>query len=70
MKKSAWGFAAGAVAVMLLAACDSSTPGVAPTDLDQIITQGTVRVCSTGDYRPFTYRDQQGWSGLDIEMAT
>ena len=28
-----------------------------------------MRVCSTGDYRPFTYRDPQGWSGLDIEMA-
>ena len=42
---------------------------VARADLDQIVAQGTVRVCSTGDYRPFTYRDPQGWSGLDIEMA-
>jgi cyclohexadienyl dehydratase len=29
-----------------------------------------VRICSTGDYRPFTYRDPEGrWSGLDIDMA-
>jgi cyclohexadienyl dehydratase len=35
-----------------------------------VLQSGTVRVCSTGDYRPFTYRDPQGnWSGLDIEMA-
>ena len=68
MKKCAWGFAAGAMALVLLAACGSSTPDARP-DLDQIVTDGTMRVCSTGDYRPFTYRDRQGWSGLDIEMA-
>lgn len=29
-----------------------------------------MRVCSTGDYRPFTYRDPQDrWSGLDVDMA-
>jgi cyclohexadienyl dehydratase len=27
-------------------------------------------VCSTGDYRPFTFRDADGnWAGLDIDMA-
>ena len=36
----------------------------------QIIQRGTLRVCSTGDYRPFTYRDPQGkWSGMDIDLA-
>jgi cyclohexadienyl dehydratase len=68
MKKSSWRFPAGAVALVLVAACGSSTPD-APRNLDQIVTKGSVRVCSTGDYRPFTYRDRQGWSGLDIEMA-
>jgi ABC-type amino acid transport substrate-binding protein len=68
MKKSAWCFAACAAALALLAACGSPTPA-AKGDLDRIVTQGTVRVCSTGDYRPFTYHDMQGWSGLDIEMA-
>jgi cyclohexadienyl dehydratase len=68
MKKSAWCFAACAAALALLAARGSPTPA-AKGDLDRIVTQGTVRVCSTGDYRPFTYRDMQGWSGLDIEMA-
>lgn len=68
MKKIAWSFAACAVALVLLATCGCPTP-VANGGLDQIVTQGTLRVCSTGDYRPFTYRDTQGWSGLDIEMA-
>ena len=27
-------------------------------------------MCSTGDYRPFTYRDPAGnWSGIDVDMA-
>jgi cyclohexadienyl dehydratase len=68
MKKIVWSFPACAVALVLLATCGSPTP-VTNGGLDQIVTQGTVRVCSTGDYRPFTYRDTRGWSGLDIEMA-
>ena len=61
------------VLVTLLTSCGSPAP---PTTmqtaggLPAIAQRGTVRVCSTGDYRPFTYRDPQGnWSGLDIEMA-
>jgi cyclohexadienyl dehydratase len=69
MKLSAWRFASGALVITLLAACSSPPPPAAPVDLDHIVTQGTVRVCSTGDYRPFTFHDPQGWSGLDIEMA-
>jgi cyclohexadienyl dehydratase len=59
----------------LAAGCDSptttsSTATPASLGLPQILQRGTVRVCSTGDYRPFTYRDAQGvWSGLDIDMA-
>jgi cyclohexadienyl dehydratase len=42
----------------------------AASDLDRILDAGVVRVCSTGDYRPFSYRDHQGrWSGLDIDLA-
>jgi cyclohexadienyl dehydratase len=40
------------------------------SDLDRILNAGAVRVCSTGDYRPFTYRDPQGrWSGMDVDLA-
>jgi cyclohexadienyl dehydratase len=33
---------------------------------------GTLKVCTTGDYRPLTYRDPATgqYSGVDIEMAT
>ena len=67
--------ALGAAAVIIAAfgtAC-STAPAAAPAEvpnLEHIVQQGTVRVCSTGDYRPFTYRDPQGqWSGIDVEMA-
>ena len=52
---------------LLATACQQQAP---PTDLDRVTGSGVVRVCSTGDYRPFTYRDPQGrWSGLDIDLA-
>ncbi|OKH76540.1 transporter substrate-binding domain-containing protein [Mycolicibacterium sp.] len=63
------------VAVVFAAGCDSPPqtppqPTAASGGLSQIRERGTIRVCSTGDYRPFTYRDAQGnWSGLDIDMA-
>jgi cyclohexadienyl dehydratase len=64
------------VAILAFTAGCSSTATTSPratpptAALPQILQRGTVRVCSTGDYRPFTYRDPQGnWSGLDIEMA-
>jgi len=42
----------------------------AAVDLPKILERGSVRVCSTGDYRPFTYRDPQGrWTGMDIDLA-
>ncbi|MCA1192528.1 transporter substrate-binding domain-containing protein [Saccharopolyspora sp. 6V] len=38
--------------------------------LDEVTERGELRVCSTGDYRPFTYRDEAGaWSGIDVDMA-
>jgi cyclohexadienyl dehydratase len=65
---------AAAVIIALFGAACSAAPAAAPpaqaSNLNHIVGQGTVRVCSTGDYRPFTYRDPQGqWSGIDIEMA-
>lgn len=51
----------------------ASQPGWRPghSRLDRIVQRDEVKVCSTGDYRPFTYRDPETgrWSGIDIEMA-
>ncbi|MBP1816503.1 transporter substrate-binding domain-containing protein [Mycobacterium sp. OAE908] len=62
-----------AVLIVLLTSCGSSAPLTTMQTaggLPGIAQRGAVRVCSTGDYRPFTYRDPQGnWSGLDVEMA-
>jgi cyclohexadienyl dehydratase len=70
------GRVAGALAVVLLSAgCGGSavapsTPAAPPRGLAQIVEQGTIRVCSTGDYQPFTYRNPRGeWSGMDIDLA-
>ena len=51
-----------AAVVALLGGCSrASEQGAAPTAL---------RVCSTGDYRPFTYRAPDGtWSGFDVDAA-
>jgi cyclohexadienyl dehydratase len=58
------------VVALIAAAVTSCQQQPAPTDLDRIVAAGVVRVCSTGDYRPFTYRDPQGrWSGLDVDLA-
>jgi cyclohexadienyl dehydratase len=38
--------------------------------LDDIQKSGSLRVCTTGDYRPFTYQNPDGsFEGMDIDMA-
>jgi cyclohexadienyl dehydratase len=63
-------------AVALLAGC-SAEPAAAPEPapaqsvFDTVLANGEVKVCSTGDYRPFTYLDESTgrWDGIDIDMA-
>lgn len=62
-------FSALVVLVGFAAACSSTTPATT-AGLQHVLHSGVVRVCSTGDYRPFTHRSASGdWSGLDIDMA-
>ncbi|NEB78247.1 transporter substrate-binding domain-containing protein [Streptomyces sp. SID14478] len=39
--------------------------------LDSVPKAGVLRVCTTGDYRPFTYKDPKdgSYSGVDVDMA-
>jgi cyclohexadienyl dehydratase len=70
---------AGVVAaVALLAGCSAgpepaAAPAPAPAQsvLDAVLANGEIKVCSTGDYRPFTYLDEatSTWDGIDIDMA-
>ncbi|WP_027348729.1 transporter substrate-binding domain-containing protein [Halotalea alkalilenta] len=46
-----------------------SSLNVMARDLDAILDSGTLRVGTTGDYKPFTYRDEGEYQGFDIEMA-
>ncbi|GGO49291.1 transporter substrate-binding domain-containing protein [Streptomyces lasiicapitis] len=40
------------------------------TLLDSVPKKGVLRVCTTGDYRPFTHREADGtYRGIDIKMA-
>jgi len=50
----------------------AAQPQQAPASrLDEILAKGTVRVGTTGDYRPFTYldKDTNKFEGLDIDLA-
>jgi len=63
-------FCAALLSLSTLAAGCTSEPTPDPSPLRHITESKTLRVCSTGDYRPFTFRDPQGtWSGMDIDLA-
>ena len=52
-------------------ACAQAQPQAAATKLDDILAKGTLRVGTTGDYRPFTYLNKETgkFEGLDIDLA-
>lgn len=65
--------AAVVLGAISLAGCGSSQANghtEASPSLARISSSGELRACSTGDYRPLTYRAPDGtWSGIDIDMA-
>jgi cyclohexadienyl dehydratase len=61
-------------AILALVAPATATDAVAggkfDSRLDTIANRGVLTVCSTGDYRPFSFRDPGGnWGGVDVDMA-
>jgi cyclohexadienyl dehydratase len=73
-----------AITLVVLSGCSAPSPAAeqqsassatASSDsgsrLDEVLQSGTLQVCSTGDYRPFTYKDPDTgeWSGIDITMV-
>ncbi|WP_433174953.1 transporter substrate-binding domain-containing protein [Actinoallomurus sp. CA-150999] len=58
-------------AVFTTAQAGSAAPNGARTLLDAVPRRGVLRVCTTGDYRPFSYLDPKTntYSGIDIDMA-
>ena len=55
---------------LLLASITLAVSGVAQADqLEDIQKSGTLRVGTTGDYKPFSYFDGKCYSGYDIDVA-
>lgn len=54
------------VVVMLLVV---SVAAAARGSMDEILSRGVIRVGTTGDYRPFSHKTEDGYVGYDIEVA-
>ena len=55
--------------LLLLSALLAALPASPQTKLSDINTRGVLRVGSTGDYKPFSYRSGKDFIGLDIDLA-
>src|SRR5687768_6258057 len=54
----------------LLALASGVQAEQSPSHLDTVLQQGQLRVCTTGDYKPYTFKGEDGeYSGIDIAMA-
>lgn len=63
---------AGLIGLVFTSAALAQTAGdAAPASrLDTVLARGTLRVCTTGDYKPYTFLKPDGtFEGIDIEMA-
>lgn len=53
-----------------LAQTTGTPPGAVPSRLDEVLARGTLRACTTGDYKPYSYYRQDGrFEGIDIDMT-
>ncbi|WP_342360228.1 transporter substrate-binding domain-containing protein [Terrarubrum flagellatum] len=57
--------------VSITAAPQARAQGAAASQLDAIQQRGVLTVCTTGDYKPFTFYKAEGdlFEGVDIELA-
>lgn len=71
---------AASLAVVLAAGCSGmdsdgsahpETSAMEGSRLDEILDRGSLHVCTTGDYRPFTFLDSDPdeFTGIDVDMA-
>ncbi len=70
MTTSTWKLIATVSALSVLTCAGAAYPA-ATNHLDEILARGSVRVGTTGDYRPFSYRDRASgaYQGSDVELA-
>jgi len=58
-------------AVMSLAAATSALAQAPGNTLDTVQSRGSLAICTTGDYKPFTYQaaGSESFEGIDIELG-
>lgn len=58
-------------ALTLLPLATAQTAPAPATALDRVVSSKTLRVCTTGDYRPFTFLNPEtkNYEGIDIDLA-
>jgi cyclohexadienyl dehydratase len=68
---------AAAVAALVLAGCAATAPGTAgassalPSHLDTVQTAAVLRICTPGDYRPFSFqKPDASYEGIDVDLMT
>ncbi|KVC43701.1 ArtI protein [Burkholderia pseudomultivorans] len=64
--------AAAAAALLCCGAAHAQAAAASPaaSRLDEVLARGTLRVCTTGDYKPYSYYRADGrFEGIDIDMA-
>lgn len=55
---------------VLASLATSALADTTPSHLDQVLQRGTLTVCTTGDYKPYTsLRADGSYEGIDITMA-
>lgn len=58
------------IAAGVLLASGASFAAPSNSLLDDVQQRGTLKVCTTGDYKPYTFlRDDKQYEGIDIAMA-
>jgi cyclohexadienyl dehydratase len=62
---------AGSITGKTATATSTASPATSPPSrLDEILARGTLRICTTGDYKPHSFQRPDGqFEGIDIEMA-
>ncbi len=58
-------------AAMVVVAVGASAQAPAASRLDDVIKAGRLKVCSPGDYKPFSFQKPDGgFEGLDVDLVT
>jgi len=70
MKKTALAMLATLLCAGAVHAQTASNAAAPASRLDEVIARGTLRACTTGDYKPYSFYKSDGqFEGIDIDMA-